>query len=68
VSHHTIVHPDLIYTSEDLPPREIVAIKGGYLEVSGQGDEKHIERLISTDPKMYLNPKYAPYTKYINKV
>ena len=64
MSHHTIVHPDLIFPSENLPPREIVAIKGGFLEVSGQGEDKQIERLISTDPKMYLNPNFAPYTKY----
>ncbi len=65
MSHHTIVHPDLIFPQDNsLPPREIVAIKGGFLEISGQGDNKQVERLISTDPKMYLNPSYSPYTKY----
>ena len=65
MSFHTIVNPDLIFPSDDIiAPREVVEIKGGFLEISGQGDDRHIERLISTDLKMYLNPSYSPYMKY----
>lgn len=41
---------------------EIKPIQGGYLEIWEQGGEKSIRRLISTNPALYLDKRYQPYT------
>ena len=68
MSHHSIVDPNLIYPIDNLPKREIISVKGGFLEGTGEGENRQIERLISTDPKMYLKSEFSPYSKYSNIV
>ena len=44
------------YTAETRP------IQGGWLEISEQDGEKRIRRLISTNPALYLDKRYLPFT------
>ncbi len=44
------------YTAETRP------IQDGWLEISEQGGEKRIRRLISTNPALYLDKRYLPFT------
>ena len=59
---HSIVSPSDIFCNTDntLPRPEYRAVNGGILELEGG----RIKRLISTDPAMYLDKRYMPYTEY----
>lgn len=57
---HSIVSPADIFFTADVPKPEYRQIKGGIVELSGGT----VKRLISTDPRLYLDKRYAPYTKF----
>ncbi len=60
---HSIVPADQIFPAE--PPRiELVNLNGSFLEGTRGKDGIQITRVISTDPAMYLNEKYAPGQSY----
>lgn len=57
----SILPPELLEQQIQLPPRECVSWKGGFLE--GTRNEKGqliIERILSTDPAAYLDPELSP--------
>ena len=58
---HSIISPyDIFYNSEQASRKHTYRqIKGGIVELDGD----RITRLISTDPKMYLDRRYAPDAK-----
>lgn len=65
VIHSIVSLSDIFYNeseSEGSYKAEIMQIQGGYLEISGKGNEKCIRRLISTNPALYLDKRYQPYT------
>lgn len=65
VIHSIVSLSDIFYYSGEKEcsyTAEIKPIQGGYLEISEQGGEKRIRRLISTNPALYLDKRYQPYT------
>ena len=58
---HTVVPTHLLEAHTDLPPRRMQAIRGGYAELWQDG---RLCRLISTDPTLYLDPYYAPGSRW----
>lgn len=36
----------------------------GYAEVTGEGAERQVCRIFSTDPADYLNPRYQPGSRF----
>ena len=44
---------------------ETVAVCGGFIEVCECGGRKQVKRLFSTNPVLYLDKRYQPFT-YIN--
>ena len=55
--HSIISLSDIFYSEADIPARpSYVNIAGGIAELDGD----KIRRLISTDPRMYLDKAYAP--------
>ena len=59
---HSIVSPrDIFYNRTDnVRPAEYRRISGGLVEL----DNGRVKRLISTDPKMYLDKRYFPYSQF----
>ena len=61
---HSIISPRDIFCNSDTDRQyacpEYRQIKGGLLEI----ENGQIKRLISTDPRLYLDGRYRPYTKY----
>lgn len=59
---HSIISPyDIFFNMDELRPvPEYRNINGGMVEL----ENGRVKRLISTDPKMYLDGRYQPYTKY----
>lgn len=64
VIHSIVSLSDIFYNDGEKEgyTAEIVPIQGGYLEISEQNGEKSIRRLISTNPALYLDKRYQPYT------
>ena len=60
---HSIISPsDIFYNSEQAMRKPVYKqIQGGMVELDGD----RVKRLISTDPKMYLDARYAPDKKLI---
>lgn len=59
---HSIVSASDIFCNEsDIPKRpRYRQIKGGIVELDGN----RVRRLISTDPKLYLDSRYFPYSEF----
>lgn len=58
---HSIVSPYDIFPGEtDQKAYEYRVIQGGVVECVVEGRNIRVNRLISTDPKLYLNPRYCP--------
>ena len=59
---HSIVSPSDIFCNTGMRKPQTVCrrIDGGLLELRGG----RVERLISTDPRLYLDRRYYPYTPY----
>ena len=59
---HSIVSLSDIFcnTGEKAPAVSYRQIKGGLVERDGT----KVRRLISTDPRLYLDPRYAPFSEY----
>ncbi len=59
---HSIVSLSDIFCNTDMTAPEITyrQINGGILELDGT----RVRRLISTDPRLYLDPRYCPFSEY----
>jgi hypothetical protein len=55
---HSIVPYETIFGNSEDKDTELKEIKGGYVVLSKADEKKQIIRVISTDPRMYLNNKY----------
>ncbi len=65
VIHSIVSLSDIFYNESENEggyKAEIMQIQGGYLEICGQNGEKCIRRLISTNPALYLDKRYQPFT------
>lgn len=61
---HSIISEDDIFAGYQYPAPEVVNVKGGkVLRVKVNGEYK-VQRLISTDPFMYLKSEYQPTRFY----
>ena len=61
---HTIINEyDILQAQNELPVQKVQAINGGIVEYSVTPQGKEISRLISTDPYLYLNSSYQPFSK-----
>lgn len=56
---YTVISPHDIFASEFTPSSHL-DIKGGRVEYTRCGNNKIITSLFSTDPKLYLDKRYAP--------
>lgn len=61
---HSIISTDDIFFTENSVQTEYCRIDGGLLELNTVGGEKRICRLHSTNPYLYLNSRYSPYTDF----
>lgn len=61
---HSIVPPEKIFENKYSPQIETREINGGFVELLKNEQGFTVSRLISTDPKMYLDEKYEPGTQY----
>ena len=59
---YTVVSEYDIFLSES-KPRNYLDIKGGKLEYTGEGKNRKIVGLFSTDPSLYLCKDYIPGKK-----
>lgn len=60
---HTIINEyDIFKNENDINPTQFLDIQGGMLEYDENNGEKKIVRLHSTNPYLYLNQEYSPYT------
>lgn len=53
-----------IFSESYRPEIQTAKIKGGYLEYVKSGGDYSVSRLISTDPRMYLNARIAPGARF----
>lgn len=60
---YTLIPQELIFSNQVQQKRELIEISGGLLEVEAtENREFRIVRLISSDPSLYLDERYAPGT------
>lgn len=61
---HSIISEYDIFRSDKMPETMVKQVEGGaveYIKVNGQ---YHLNRLISTNPQMYLEKRYQPTEFY----
>ncbi len=61
---YSIISPEDIFFTENRVKTEYRKIDGGLLELNIVGGQRQICRLHSTDPYLYLNRRYYPYSSY----
>ncbi|WP_040196567.1 YlzJ-like family protein [Candidatus Soleaferrea massiliensis] len=61
---YTVVPIELLSYPAEEAKTEFKNITGGMLEMCKQDDGYKVVRLISTDPKMYLDDQYSPGRTY----
>lgn len=59
---HSIISMDDIFFTENTVRTEYRPIGGGLLELSTVDGKKQIRRLHSTDPYLYLDRRFSPYS------
>lgn len=57
---HTIVPPEQIFAGENSAAYEYKRVNNSLVQGVARDGRFTVERLISTDPSMYLNPRYSP--------
>ena len=57
---HSIVSPYAVFGGEESCSYNYHTIQGGMVECITNGRDIRVSRLITTDPKLYLNPKDGP--------
>ena len=56
---YSIISPsDIFYNADSFRQPELRRVKGGMVEIR----DGRVSRLLSTDPKMYLDPRYQPFS------
>lgn len=57
---HSIVSPDVLLSVPESPIRSLLPWGSGWLEGYEQNGQFYIQRIISTNPADYLDPKLTP--------
>ena len=60
----TIAEYENVFPRSKAAEGKTVPLAHGFLELVRQGEQYAVSRLISTDPKDYLNPVYSPRAAY----
>lgn len=61
---HTIIGEyDILQAQNAVCAPKMQAIDGGFLEYSDTPQGRQVSRLFSTNPHLYLDAKYQPFTK-----
>ena len=62
---HSVVSLSDIFFDESAYPekKSIRRIDGGFVETYEFSGKRYVNRLFSTDPKLYLDSRYQPYSK-----
>ena len=63
---HSIIAMDDIFCKNSVNAPMYKEIDGGFLEVEGNEYGFQVKRLHSTNPNLYLNKNYQPYSKINN--
>ncbi len=61
---YTIAPQELLMEQPQLPQTRFCAFDKGFLELTGSGSNATVTRVISTDPAVYLDPRFAPGSPY----
>ena len=59
---HSIVSQNDIFCTNSIVQPSYENIKGGFVEINDTNGIKQINRLYSTNPYMYLDKRYTPYS------
>ena len=59
-------YDDGLLTGFDLPDTKLFKIQSGYIECTKGAEGYAVNRIISTNLKDYLNPRFAPGEKWSN--
>lgn len=62
---HTIIPPEQIFPGDNSAAYEYRELHNSYIQGVTIGGKFTISRLISTDPKLYLDPRYAPGGQFV---
>lgn len=54
---YSVVPPEAILGLQDMEKREIIEVQSGFVEAVQTPDGPMVSRLISTNPKSYLDPR-----------
>lgn len=57
---HSIVPPEAVMYAEEPIQYETRQLPNGYIQGVNSNGKFTVSRLISTDPSLYLDPRYAP--------
>lgn len=57
---YTVVPPEQIFAAAENTQYEYRRVNGSLVQGVAREGRFTVERLISTDPSMYLNPRYSP--------
>lgn len=63
---HSIIAMDDIFCKNSVNAPMFQEIEGGLLELDSSENGTHIKRLYSTNPHLYLDKRYTPYSKINN--
>lgn len=58
--NHSITPPAFLLSENEQSNLQTMQVDGGFLEVITMSGEQHVNRVISTDLRHYLNPAYLP--------
>lgn len=61
---HSIVPPELLEEATPLPQRQLLPFYDGFVEVEGSGTNCTVSRVISTNPAVYLDKRFAPGAQF----
>lgn len=57
---HSVTPAELLLPPQEMPADDIYPFKGGYISGRSSADGFTISRIISTNPGVYLDKRYAP--------
>ncbi len=60
---HSIIAMDDIFCKNSVNAPMFKEVDGGVLEIEENSDGAYVKRLHSTDPRLYLEKRYTPYSR-----
>lgn len=59
---HSIVSESDIFFTDSIYPPVYENVTGGFLEIDNKNGMREVKRLHSTNPFLYLDKRYSPYS------